>query len=130
METNSWQGTNLCQVCGLRVRIETNFAIVPPLLALEFSHCDIEIDHSLKINVHGDLHRYNLAGVMYFKPGESHFVSNIVTEDNQVWYYDGLINGGQMVYTRPLGADPAIISNCRGGSAVLAFYVKNLSPQS
>ena len=27
METNSWQGTNLCQVCGLRVRIETNFTI-------------------------------------------------------------------------------------------------------
>ena len=84
METNSWQGTNLCQMCGLRVRIETNFTIAPPLLALEFSHCNIEIDHSLQINVQGDLHRYNLAGVVYFKPGESHFVSNIVTEDNQV----------------------------------------------
>ena len=81
-------------MCGLRVRNETNFAKAPPLLALEFSRCNIEIDHSLKINVHGDFHRYDLAGVVYFKPGESHFVSNIVMEDNQVWYYDGLINGG------------------------------------
>jgi hypothetical protein len=129
METNSWQGTNLCQVCGLRVKIETNFCTAPPLLALEFSRCKIEIDHSLKINVHGDLHRYNLAGIVYFKPGESHFVSNIVMEDNWVWYYDGLINGGQMVHARPLGADPALLSTCRGGSAVLALYVKDLGPQ-
>lgn len=130
METNSWQGTNLCQTCGLRVRIETNFSIAPPLLALEFSRRDMEIDHSLKINVHGNLHRYNLAGVVYFKPEESHFVSNIVTEDNWVWYYDGLINRGQMMHTRPLGADPAMLSACRGGSAVAAFYVKDLNPES
>ena len=77
METNSWLGTNLFQTCGLRVRIESRFSMAPPLLAFEFSCCDIEIDHSIKINVHGDLHRYNLAGVMYFKTGESHFVSNI-----------------------------------------------------
>ena len=50
-------------------------------------------------------------------------------EDNQVWYYDGLINGGQMVNTRQLDADPAMLSTCRGGSAVLALYVKDLSPQ-
>ena len=90
----------------------------------------MEIDHSLKINVHGNLHRYNLAGVVYFKPEESHFVSNIVTEDNWVWYYDGLINRGQMMHTRPLGADPAMLSACRGGSAVAAFYVKDLNPES
>ena len=38
-----------------------------------------------------------LAGIVYSKPGENHLVSNIVmedTEDNQVWYYDPLINGG------------------------------------
>jgi len=51
-------------------------------------------------------------------------------ENSQVWYYDGLINGGQMVNTRPLDADPATLSTCRGGSAVLALYVKDLGPQS
>jgi hypothetical protein len=30
-------------------------------------------------------------------------------EDNQVWYYDGLINGGQMENMRPLNADPATL---------------------
>ena len=50
METNSWQGTNRCQLetCGLRVSIEISFSIAPPLLALEFSRCNIEIDHSIK----------------------------------------------------------------------------------
>ena len=66
---------------------------------------------------------------MYFKPGENHFVSNIITEDNYLWYYDGLINGGKMMYRRPLGADPVTLSTCRGGSAVLAIYVKHLVPE-
>ena len=35
----------------------------------------------------------SLVGTVYFEPGENHFVSNIVMEDNQVWYYDPLING-------------------------------------
>jgi hypothetical protein len=127
METNSWQGTNRCRTCGLRVSIETSFSIAPPLLALAFSRCNIEIDHSIKINVHGDLHGYKLAGVVYFKSGENHFVSNIIMEDNQVWYYDGLINGGRLVNTRLLDAlaDPAMLSACRGGSAVLALYIKD-----
>ena len=130
MESNSWQGTNRCQTCGLKVSIETSFSVAPPLLALEFSNCNIDIDHSIKITVDGDLHGYNLAGVVYFKSGESHFVSNIIMEDNQVWYYDGLINGGQMVHTRSLDADPAMLRTCRGGSAVLALYVKDLDPRS
>ena len=129
METNSWQGTNRCQACGHRVRIEISFSIAPPLLALEFSRCSFEIDHSIKVNVHGDLHRYNLVGIVYFKSGESHFVSNIITEDNQVWYYDGLINGGQMLNSRQLNADPAMLSACRGGSAVLALYIRDLDPK-
>ena len=130
METNSWQGTNRCQACGLRVSIETSFSVAPPLLALKFSSCNIEIDHSIKINVHGVLYIYSLAGVVYFKSGESHFVSNIITEDNRIWYYDGLVNGGQMVNTRLLDADPATLNTCRGGSAILAIYVKSLGPQN
>jgi hypothetical protein len=128
METNSWQGTNLCHTCGLRVRIEISFSIAPPLLALEFSGLKIEIDRSIKINVNGVLHGYNLAGIVYFKSGESHFVSNIM-QDDQVWYYDGLINGGQMVNLSQCAAaasDPAMLSTCNGGSAVLAIYVKDL----
>ena len=57
---------------------------------------------------------------MYFK-SESHFVSNIIMEDNQIWYYDGLVNGGQMVNPIPLDADPATLNTCRGGSAVLSM---------
>jgi hypothetical protein len=108
-----------------------SFSVAPPLLALEFSRCNIEIDRSIKINVHGDLHGYSLAGVVYFKSGESHFVSNIIMEDNQVWYYDGLINGGQMVNLRQLDANSPMLSTCRGRSAVMAFklYVKDLGPQ-
>ena len=91
---------------------------------LEFSGCNVKIDCSIKINVHGDLHAYNLAGVVYLKSEASHFVSNIVMQNNQVWYYNGLISGGEMV--NQLNGN---LSTCIGGSAVLALYVKDFGPQ-
>jgi hypothetical protein len=120
METNSWPGTNLCQRCGNRVQIEISFSTAPPLLALEFSGCNVKVDRNIKINVDGDLLAYNLAGIVYFKSGESHFVSNLIMPNNQVWYYDGLINGGRMAKQSNTN-----LSTCIGGSAVLALYIKD-----
>jgi hypothetical protein len=84
METNSWRGLTAAKHAvsesAFKLKVESTFSIAPPLLALEFSRCNMEIDHSITINVHENLHRYNLAGVMYFKSGESHFVSNIIME--------------------------------------------------
>ena len=121
MRINSYSATNSCRTCGQAVDIETTFVTAPPLLVLEFSNSSIKIDHHLEIKLSDKVHKYDLTGIVYY--GDEHFVSNIVTADKQVWYYDGLAAGSQLVYSGSLSSCPRL-TTCRGGSASAAFYVQ------
>jgi hypothetical protein len=101
--------------------IETAFVTAPPLVILEFSNSRIKIDHCLEIELSDEMHKYDLAGVVYYR--DEHFVSNIITADKQLWFYDGLTTGSQLVYSGSLLSCPQL-TTCRGGSASAAFYVR------
>jgi hypothetical protein len=120
MRTNSYDATNSCRTCGQAVDIETAFVTAPPLVVLEFSNSSIKIDHCLEIKLSDEIHKYDLAGIVYYR--DEHFVSNIVTADKQLWYYDGLA-GSQLVYSGSLLSCPQL-TTCRGGSASAAFYIR------
>ena len=120
MRINSYNATNCCRTCGWAVDIETAFVSAPPLLILEFSNSSIKIDHCLEINS-DEIHKYELAGVVYYR--DEHFVSNIITADKQLWYYDGLTTGSQLIYSGSLLSCPQL-TTCRGGSASAAFYIR------
>ena len=125
MESNSQRGTNRCETCDKPVNINVSFIVPPPLVILEFSGSEINIDDSFEVTHLGQPYKYSLAGVVYYKDAERHFVSNIVTPDKQLWSYDGMRNGGHMTCLGPLAIhQPA--TQCRGGSASAAFYI-NLS---
>ena len=124
MQSNSQQGTNRCGTCHKTVNINVSFIVPPPLVILEFSGSEIDIDDSFEVVHLGQLHKYTLAGVIYFKSADHHFVSNIITPDKQLWSYDGMRNGGRMSCLGSLAmhqGSPATL--CRGGSASAAFYV-------
>ena len=121
MEINSYNATNSCRTCGQAVDIETAFVTAPPLVILEFSNSSIKIDHCLEIKLSDEIHKYELAGVVYYR--DEHFVSNIITADKQLWYYDGLTTGSQLVYSGSLFSSPQL-TTCRGGSASAAFYIR------
>ena len=121
MGKNSYIGTNSCRTCGQAVDIETAFVTAPPLVVLEFSNSSIEIDHCLEIKLSYEIHKYNLAGVVYYR--DQHFVSNIITADKQVWFHDGLTTGSQLIYSGSLLSCPHL-TTCRGGSATAAFYIR------
>ena len=124
MRINSHDATNSCHACGQAVNIETTFVTPPPLLMLEFSNSSIEIDHHLEIKLFNETHKYDLAGVVYYRDTDQHYVSNIVTADNQVWFYDGLKTGSQLVYSGSL-LSCSHLTTCRGGSVSAAFYVRH-----
>ena len=66
MQTNSQQGTNRCEMCDKTVIINISFiAPPPPLVILEFSRSEIDIDDSFEVSHLGKPHKYNLAGVVY-----------------------------------------------------------------
>ena len=120
MRINSYNATNCCRTCGWAVDIETAFVSAPPLLILEFSNSSIKIDHCLEINS-DEIHKYELAGVVYYR--DEHFVSGIVAAGKQLWYYDGLTTGSQLIYSGSLLSCPQL-TTCRGGSASAAFYIR------
>ena len=122
MQMNSQQGTNRCETCDKPVNINISFIVPPPLVILEFSGSEIDIDDSFEVAHLGQPHKYNLAGVVYYKDADRHFVSNIVTPDKQFWFYDGMSNGGHMSCLGSL-AQPLAATQCRGGSACAAFYI-------
>jgi hypothetical protein len=92
MQVNSQQGTNRCETCDKPVNINISFIVPPPLVILEFSGSEINIDDSFEVAHLGQPHKYGLAGVVYYKNIDQHFVSNIVTPDKQLWSYDGMRN--------------------------------------
>jgi hypothetical protein len=123
MQINSYNATNSCRTCGQAVYIETAFVTAPPLVVLEFSNSSIEIDHCLEIKLSesDEIRKYELAGIVYYR--DEHFVSNIITADKQLWYYDGLTTGSQLVYSGSLLSCPRL-TTCRGGLASAAFYIR------
>ena len=121
MQTNSQQRTNCCESCYQPVNIETTFVVPPPLLVLEFSSSTTDTDHSLELTHLGELHRYNIAGVIYYR--DYHFISHIITPDKQIWFYDGLNTEGQMLYLGSLEAHQPLLTTSRGGSASAAIYI-------
>ena len=121
MQKNSHNATNSCRTCRQAVDIETNFVTAPPLVVLEFSNSSIEIDHCLEIKLSNEIQNYYLAGVVYYRDG--YFVSNIITADKQVWFYDGLNIGSQLIYSGSLLNCPQL-TTCRGGLASAAFYIR------
>ena len=121
MRENSHKATNSCHMCGQVVNVETTFVTAPPLLILEFSNSEIEIDHCLDIKRFDETHKYDLAGVIYYRDTDEHFISNIITTDKQLWFYDGLTTGSQLIYSGSLQSCPQL-TVCRGGTASAAFY--------
>ena len=123
MRINSYDATNSCRTCGQAVKIEKTFVATPPLVILEFSNSSIEIDHCFEIKVSNETHKYDLVGIVYYRNTDQHFVSNIITVDKQLWFYDGLNIGLQPVYSGFLLNCPQLTS-CRGGLASAAFYIR------
>ena len=89
-------------------------------LALEFSGADIRIDDIVRIDYGATLHTYRLAGVVYYRQTEQHFVSKIVTRDNQMWFYQEVLDRSITAVDLTRGGyylPPQIRKSGRGGNA-------------
>ncbi|KAF8876595.1 hypothetical protein CPB84DRAFT_1646491, partial [Gymnopilus junonius] len=73
-----------------------------------------------KIKQNSKVLRYYLASVIYF--GHDHFTANIIKLDGQVWYYDGMTNGGRMKFMGSL-TDSFDLKKADGKRATAAIYI-------
>ena len=56
-----------------------------------------------------------LAGVVYY--GQHHFTAQIILSDGQVWFYDGIDTGRNLIYNGSVNSNPPSLSHCRGTSS-------------
>jgi hypothetical protein len=80
-----------CVSCNNTLYKNTFFSSAPELLILHIPYADVKINTSFKFYDK----RYNLKGVVYY--GNNHYTSCIISEDNSVWYHDGMQTGNSMI---------------------------------
>ena len=111
-----------CTVCNERVFIKYGFEVViPSLFVFEFSNQALHIDLSINVQLKNDQNRLRLAGVVYY--GQHHFTAQIILSDGQIWFYDGIDTGRNLIYNGSINSNPPSLSHCRGKQAVAAIYV-------
>ena len=112
---------HLCATCGERVFIQYNFTKIPSLLVFEFSNKVLYINFLIDLRVQNEHHRMRLAGVIYY--GQQHFTAQVILSDGQIWFYDGIDTGRNMIYYGSIIPNPPNMSYCRGKQALAAIYI-------
>jgi hypothetical protein len=112
-----------CTICNEPVFIKYGFdnIMMPSLFVFEFTNQELRINSLIDIQLQNVQHRLRLAGVVYY--GQHHFTAQIILSDGQVWFYDGIETGRNLIYNGSINSNPPSISCCKGKQAVAAIYV-------
>jgi len=112
-----------CTICNEHVFIKYVFDNTPTLFVFEFSNQVLNINLLIDIQLQNDQHRLRLAGVVYY--GQHHFTAQIILSDGQIWFYDGIETGRNLIYNGSINSNPPLASilHCREKQAVAAIYV-------
>ena len=93
---------------------------MPSLFVFEFSNQVLHINLLIDIELQNDQHRMRLAGIVYY--GQHHFTAQIILPDGQIWFYDGIDTGRNLIYVGSINSNSPSISHFRGKQAVAAIY--------
>ena len=109
-----------CRQCSKDVFIINEYVSAPPLLAIEVSGHEIQLDNQISIKVENVQYTYTLVGIVYY--GDDHFTARIILEDGQVWFHDGITTGCNTIYDGSLALNCPELHTCRGKHASLVLY--------
>jgi hypothetical protein len=114
-----------CPHCGSAMRHTVFYKEVPPVLVLEYPFKNIATSHSLDFKTDAGIKTLKLRGIVYH--GQYHFTSRIISNENQVWYHDGMVIGQSCINEGGLSnlCDEKL-KNCRQRNLVLALYAQTL----
>lgn len=108
-----------CTICHTPRTRHLRLLYSVPFLVFEFSNENTSLSANLIITVLGDQRHYTLKGIIYY--GNEHFTSRIISNDNMVWYHDGMTTGPHMVPQGPLSTISNLMT-CRNRHASVAIY--------
>ncbi|KAF8337236.1 hypothetical protein F5887DRAFT_890768 [Amanita rubescens] len=58
--------------------------------------------------------------IIYF--GDSHFVARVISNNDMVWFHDGLTTGHNLIYEGMLNNNLSL-NQCSGKNAIAAIYI-------
>ena len=115
-QDSSYPPCTICQTsrtCYLRLLYSI------PFLVFEFSDENTSLSANLIITVLGDQRHYTLKGIIYY--WNEHFTSHIISNDNMVWYHDGMTTGRHKVSQGPISSIFNLMT-CQNRQASAAIY--------
>ena len=122
MSTLSEETNITCSSCTEKLVMNHKFMYPSlPLIALDFSGHNIQINYDFDVSIDDRNIQYKLCGIIYF--GDSHFTSRILY-DNMVWFHDSVVTGQTTIYEGIVHDLLDSLNTCRGKDASLVVYVK------
>ena len=113
-----------CTTCNEKVSFMQEIVFPLPFLVLDFSHISnhlLQLDSIVTVSINNTMTSYKLCGIVYF--GHSHYIAHVITENNMVWFHDGITTGHDLIYEGMLNDNNILLNECKGKKATAAIYV-------
>jgi hypothetical protein len=111
-----------CNLCERNLYRKFKFAYALPIIALDISGHQVEIDSRFNVTINEEEHTYILRGIIYFS--NYHFTSRIVYENGMTWFHDdGIATSDKPIYDGMINTIENLY-HCRGKNASIAIYTK------
>ena len=102
--------------------ITSLFLFPLPFMALDFANQDLQINHTFHIEINNQECVYKLHGIVYY--GDSHFTACVISNNDMVWYHDGIATGRSLSYEGTFQNFNRPLKTCGSKEAVIIIYVK------
>jgi hypothetical protein len=111
-----------CSYCLEKMKIAHRFLLPLPLIVLDVSSNQLQIDATFSLLVNNEECTYGLQGIVYY--GDSHFTARVVSKSGMVWFHDGIATGQSLLYEGTILTFTGSFNLCRGKEAAVVVYAK------
>ena len=93
-----------CTACKIKLHMGRHFQSIPKLFVISVpDEITFTVTKTISMSfADGVIKHYSLSGLIYY--GQAHFVSRFIDKFNNVWFHDGMLNGGQSQLEREISS--------------------------
>ena len=110
--------------CSIRMTESLSYNQPPKILVMEYPDQNIKSSHTITYNTNGQTETLRLRGIIYH--GNYHFVSQIISNEGNVWYHDGMTTGSICTSKGNISStSDQKLKFCKKKKLVLAIYAQD-----
>lgn len=85
-----------CSICASQLAVSKTFDTVPKVLVFHLGIHKMQVSQSIVVELNHQMYTFNLKGLIYF--GGFHFTTQVVNNNSEVWYHDGIETVQSCIY--------------------------------